>query len=761
MEAKSSMSDRYTVGLVIASLSDQFSRNIARGAMAAAKDLDLNLAVIPMKYIGRENAPESADEKYEYMFNTLLTYISNGSLDYIIITTGEIAYSMTKDDMRKLLEDIGDTPVLSIAAEVEGFESLVFDNKTGVSEAVEYLIKAGRKHIGLMKGEPYNYDCIERNAAYKDTLEANGIAYDEKLTTFNDMSSYCHEQVEKLLADNPEMDAIICCNDVTAVSVYEVLEKHNIQVGEQIAVVGFDDLPIAQNLTPPLSSVRADAEKLAYSAVERAADYLGGNKKFIEHERIPTRFLLRESCYRRQELPDKGWIFDLGEEERAKEFLSVAYTEFVSSDQWDDAMNACKMIFAKMDEVFRAPDSTKQQVREMIELIDSIFRRRDRFFEYNMNKVLGLVDIGMKRLSEQFPDRTEDIITVFTHLYQMIAYNTELRRIYEKERSRELSHRSNIITRDVLMFATQDIDGACGSMLRQLHLLDIKTGYLFLLEKPKLFNTRLDAKKDTSWRLEAYHIGDRVFTVPKDRKTINSKDLFRNRFLPDDRRWTMVMTVLYSTNVQYGLAMFELDYRHFRFLEYLTYQLSAAVKIQELIRTQNETLIQLNKINIALHNMSSLDQLTGTLNRRGFYNEAAKQFEQMTDKLIVVFVDLDGLKMINDNFGHSEGDIAIKAAADCLREVIADIGIVGRVGGDEFVAMMPSIFENMSEYVRNKCNEVLDQLNERLKRPYKIAFSMGIFECKASEYKSIAEIIDKADYLLYVQKREKKKLLNG
>ena len=81
------MSDRYTVGLVIASLSDQFSRNIARGAMAAAKDLDLNLAVIPMKYIGRENAPESADEKYEYMFNTLLTYISNGSLDYIIITT--------------------------------------------------------------------------------------------------------------------------------------------------------------------------------------------------------------------------------------------------------------------------------------------------------------------------------------------------------------------------------------------------------------------------------------------------------------------------------------------------------------------------------------------------------------------------------------------------------------------------------------------------------------------------------------------------
>ena len=311
------------------------------------------------------------------------------------------------------------------------------------------------------------------------------------------------------------------------------------------------------------------------------------------------------------------------------------------------------------------------------------------------------------------------------------------------------------------MFATEDMENACGSMLRQLHLLNIKTGYLYLLEKPIVCNSRNDLPDVLSWNLEAYNEDRRVFIVPRNRQEIRARDLFRHEYLPSDRRWTMLVTVLYSNNVQYGLAMFEMPYDYFNYLEYLTYQLSAAVKIQELIKTQNETLIQLNKINIALHNMSSLDQLTGTLNRRGFYSEASKQFEQMTDRLIVVFVDLDGLKMINDNFGHSEGDIAIKAVADCLREVIGDVGIVGRVGGDEFVAMMPSVFDNMTQYVKSKCSEVMDQLNERLKRPYKIAMSMGIFECKASEYKSIAEIIDKADYLLYVQKREKKKLIDG
>ena len=101
------MTHRYKVGLVIASLSDQFSRNIAKGAMSAAEDLDFDLVIIPMKYIGRENAPESADEKYDYMFNTLLTHVSNKALDYIVISTGEIVYSMTQKNMNALLKSIG------------------------------------------------------------------------------------------------------------------------------------------------------------------------------------------------------------------------------------------------------------------------------------------------------------------------------------------------------------------------------------------------------------------------------------------------------------------------------------------------------------------------------------------------------------------------------------------------------------------------------------------------------------------------------
>lgn len=754
------MSQRYTVGLVVANLSNLFSRNIVKGAMSAAQELDVNLAVIPMKYIGRDNAPESVDEKYDYMFNTLLTHVSDGSLDYIIISVGEIAYSMTKNDVQEFLKQIGDTPVLSIAAEVEGFESLVFDNASGVSEAVRYLVRSGRKRIGLMKGEPYNYDCIERNEAFRKTLEECGLEYDEKLTIFNDMSSFCHDQVEKLLQDNPDMDAIVCCNDATADTVYKVLEKHNITVGEQIAVVGFDDLALAQQLTPPLASVRADAQQLAYGAVQRAVEYLGGDTHFVKHERVPTKFMLRESCYRKQEMPDLGKIFNLSNEECVSEFMKIAYTDFIPPDQWKNAYNDCLQILVMADEVLRVPKADPEKVRQFIDLIDDIIRRKDGFLNYNINRFLSVIESGMKRLMENYNENINSIITVFTHLYQMIAYNSEIQKSDDSLRNAQMRHRSNIVTRDVLMFATEDIQGVCGSMLRQLHLLEVNSGYLYLLEKPMVFNSRLDAKKGMRWNLEAYNVGKKVVTVPEGRKSVNASEIFTNRYMPDDRRWTMVMTVLYSNNVQYGLAVFEMDEEQFDYIEYLTYQLSAAVKIQELIRTQNETLIQLNKTNIALQNMSSLDQLTGALNRRGFYNEASKQFEQMTDRLIVLFADLDGLKLINDNFGHSEGDIAIKAVADCLREVISDIGIVGRVGGDEFVAMMPSIFDNMSDYVKTKCNEVLDQLNERLKRPYKIAMSMGVFECNASDYNSISEVIDKADYLLYVQKREHKKMLN-
>ena len=262
-------------------------------------------------------------------------------------------------------------------------------------------------------------------------------------------------------------------------------------------------------------------------------------------------------------------------------------------------------------------------------------------------------------------------------------------------------------------------------------------------------NRRQDVPADLSWNLEAYSIGERVFTVPEGRKKVEAKDLFRNSFIPQDRRWTMVMTVLYSTNVQYGLAMFEMGFDYFRYLEYLTYQLSAAVKIQELIRTQNETLMQLNKINIALHNMSSLDQLTGALNRRGFYSEAAKQFEQMTDRLIVLFVDLDGLKMINDNFGHNTGDEVLIKTAELIKENFPD-SVIARLGGDEFAVINESFSQD--EITEKTCKLETAVADEFRRYGCGTVLSIGITYAEGT-VNDIDKLIQQSDRRMYEIKK--------
>ena len=94
--------------------------------------------------------------------------------------------------------------------------------------------------------------------------------------------------------------------------------------------------------------------------------------------------------------------------------------------------------------------------------------------------------------------------------------------------------------------------------------------------------------------------------------------------------------------------------------------------------------------------MSTTDELTGLLNRRGFFTLAKQQVKLANrngKKLLLFYMDLDGLKKINDTIGHSEGDLALVEAATVLKEIFRESDIIGRLGGDEFAVLL---FEPMS-----------------------------------------------------------------
>ena len=152
------------------------------------------------------------------------------------------------------------------------------------------------------------------------------------------------------------------------------------------------------------------------------------------------------------------------------------------------------------------------------------------------------------------------------------------------------------------------------------------------------------------------------------------------------------------------------------------------------------------------------DPLTGLYNRRGFENSLRHLYQSeegdvnLADeyRVIISSIDVDGLKYINDNFGHYEGDRAIKAVAECLQEVLKENEFAARIGGDEFSATILLSHGEKKNTFRDKLYAAVKQKASRFTK-YTFGVSVGLAEVKS--YRMILEGMKEADEDMYKQKR--------
>lgn len=153
--------------------------------------------------------------------------------------------------------------------------------------------------------------------------------------------------------------------------------------------------------------------------------------------------------------------------------------------------------------------------------------------------------------------------------------------------------------------------------------------------------------------------------------------------------------------------------------------------------------------------MYRIDTLTGLYNRRGFEREYNKLLENRQDKerFTIVLADLDRLKYINDNYGHKEGDFAIRAVAQSLRQVCPSNSLFTRFGGDEMLAVCPCVLD-VAE-TKEKFDRYFINLNATAQKEYAIEASTGIYITKENEILGFEELIEKSDRLMYEEKKER------
>lgn len=162
-----------------------------------------------------------------------------------------------------------------------------------------------------------------------------------------------------------------------------------------------------------------------------------------------------------------------------------------------------------------------------------------------------------------------------------------------------------------------------------------------------------------------------------------------------------------------------------------------------------------------LKTISVTDELTGLHNRRGFFTIAGHQIK-LADRtkvgIYMLYADLDNLKVINDTYGHSEGDNALSDFADILKACYRASDVISRLGGDEFAVIPVGIDGDNMDRVTARLQKGITLFNEKKSRRYKLSASSGIAFYDPESPCSLDDLVFEADRLMYEEKKRKKGL---
>ena len=151
-----------------------------------------------------------------------------------------------------------------------------------------------------------------------------------------------------------------------------------------------------------------------------------------------------------------------------------------------------------------------------------------------------------------------------------------------------------------------------------------------------------------------------------------------------------------------------------------------------------------------------LDSLTGTYNHLAFENKCTSLIRQKGTKLLFVMLDVDDFKIVNDTLGHNVGDRVLSQTGQVLKEAVGANGIVGRLGGDEFALMMIGDETRAIELMETVQKEIA-MYNAQGKNKFAIDMSVGCQIVLCTEELSIPMVLEKADKIMYEEKKKKGK----
>ncbi len=754
---------RKTIGVLVSGIMDDYTEYICKGAKRAADEENVNIVIFPGKYIDRD-LTGSKDLRYEYQYHTVFAYAKNEGIDALVIAADSIGCFTSQQRIREMVAEYTDVPCILIISNKDDNISVTFDNYQGIKDGLEWLIREnGCKRFAMIGGSTENADSVARKQAFVSVLAEHGIPFEERMYVEGDLTRRAKPAFTKILDENPDVEAVFCVNDDTAIGLYEEIGRRGLRVGRDIAVLGYDDTIAAALASPPLASVRADSALLGEEAVHMACAAVRGER--VQCKVLPTRFIKRKSISGTASGRKQGDFYRLKDfDNNFKEIFHRSLTEEKAGQiaKIRAAYKKLMMAFARNAlKGFNDPEGVEEVSLCADEFIhEGGVRYADIDILLEHFEVSYKVLRGMQRLDE---GRLE-LRDLFFDLYRKIvrAMNMQVGDI-ENEKQRE-NYDLKFFVQAILQFENGK-DQSYSVLLEQLDWLGIRNARLYMMEKPalQLFREKFQAP-EALW-LKAVRRDGVVSSVSALHQRTEYHEIFRGEE-NEDCSYRVVLPLFYNETL-YGILLCDMTDALHDNGELLVNQMSPAVKMLKLLEANEkmqqqleDNLATLRDSNIKLDTLSKSDLLTGIFNRRGFYDMAEKMIGQCCAEgksVLAVYVDMNNLKIINDRYGHEEGDHSLKLIGTFLKEMVSEQGVAGRIGGDEYAFAMAYEGTDGGEQILNDLYRKFEEYNENSDKDYNITVSAGASLIHPGQDVSLKEALLQADEKLYLVKQNRKK----
>ena len=533
------------------------------------KDLkNIRLVVIPGR---QDDSRDPYDMMHQYKIRHNLIYMMNEQFHFDGLL-------LTFPNQSRMQRDIYQgIPRVYLATDLPDAVTVNYDDEMGIREAIDYLVRIkGVTRLCMLGGREDNTDARKRKRIFRQCLEDNGLIYTEDQYEPADMSTRTQEPAARLLARNPDTQAVFCVNDASASGLYDVLHSKGLVPGEDVYVFAFDNGSLAVGLTPPLASVGANGMTLGQKALEMLLDQMDG--KEVTSRKIPTRLFGRESLmYDMYEFTAREMLS--ADNSFIDRFFDNCFYRYRNEIISQGSINLKRLFFeilSRMLKSMRTRVMSEEDFNETSRLIGILFDNGIMLytdpnrFVYDFSRLQGTMNESLK--ASYVSTMNNRLFTLMKD--KAIQYHGVRKRMISGSYT---AGRNRI--QDFMTWTTnygKPGEEALEYLIRQMDRIGLVNAAMYLYRQPITYSDGDPVRLPDTMQLRCVLRNGELFTIPADRKECPVAEIYSRDELPVSKLG-YVSYPLFCGPYLFGMLVCGADGRLFEIGEFLTFQLSRAI----------------------------------------------------------------------------------------------------------------------------------------------------------------------------------------